>query len=309
MDPPSAPQETAQRETLARVFPEGRLLGFERLEGGISALATRWDVELADGVVQRVVLRCPTWDNRELAVQRAENEARVLRLIAGSVKAPNLVALEPRGPTLVLDYIEGAPCFTLPLSEAAVEQLACELAAVHRAADPQTLGFLPERELSVEQLLKEEPATLDDELHERQVRHLVRSWTPKRLNPPGLLHGDYWPGNVLWREGKVAAIIDWEESERGDPLADLAVARLDLLWAFGASVMDQFTRLYVARTGVRVDDLPGWDLVAALRPMSQLAKWATSYAEPPALRPDVSESTMRRDHRWFVEQATRSLGR
>ncbi len=309
MDPPSAPHETAQRATLARVFPEARLLGFERLEGGISALATRWDVELPDGVVQRVVLRCPTWDNRELAVRRAQNEARVLQLIAGLVKAPNLVALDPQGPTLVLDYIEGAPCFTSPLSEAAVEQLACELATVHRVSESRILSFLPEREMSVDQLLKVEPATLDDQLHERQVRRLVRSWTPKRLNPPGLLHGDYWPGNVLWRQGKVGAIIDWEETERGDPLADLAVARLDLLWAFGASAMDQFTQVYVARTGVRVDDLPGWDLVAALRPMSQLAKWATSYAEPPASRPDVNEWTMRRDHRWFVEQAARALGR
>jgi aminoglycoside phosphotransferase (APT) family kinase protein len=37
-----------------------------------------------------------------------------------------------------------------------------------------------------------------------------------------VLHGDYWPGNVLWRDGRLVGVIGWEEAAFGDPLADLA---------------------------------------------------------------------------------------
>jgi aminoglycoside phosphotransferase (APT) family kinase protein len=39
-----------------------------------------------------------------------------------------------------------------------------------------------------------------------------------------LLHGDFWPGNALWRDGALVAILDWEDAAIGDPLADVANA-------------------------------------------------------------------------------------
>ena len=62
-----------------------------------------------------------------------------------------------------------------------------------------------------------------------------------RRNLPALLHGDYWPGNVLWEDGRLAAIIDWEDASVGDPLVDVSNARLEILWVFGPSV-EEFTR-------------------------------------------------------------------
>jgi aminoglycoside phosphotransferase (APT) family kinase protein len=47
--------------------------------------------------------------------------------------------------------------------------------------------------------------------------------------PPVLVHGDYHYGNLIFRDGKVAAIVDWEIAQLGDPLLDvgcLAVATL-----------------------------------------------------------------------------------
>ena len=32
-----------------------------------------------------------------------------------------------------------------------------------------------------------------------------------------LVHLDYWPGNVLWRDGQVMAILDWDFASYGDP--------------------------------------------------------------------------------------------
>jgi aminoglycoside phosphotransferase (APT) family kinase protein len=85
------------------------------------------------------------------------------------------------------------------------------------------------------------------------------------------LHGDYWPGNLLWNDGKLAAVLDWEDAERGDPLADIALARLDICWAFGDA--------------------------------------ASVYAGAPISRPDIDERSMREGHRRFVAEAVKACGR
>src|SRR5689334_11201030 len=38
---------------------------------------------------------------------------------------------------------------------------------------------------------------------------------------PTLVHGDYHPGNMLFADGKVVALLDWEIAEIGQPLLDL----------------------------------------------------------------------------------------
>jgi aminoglycoside phosphotransferase (APT) family kinase protein len=38
---------------------------------------------------------------------------------------------------------------------------------------------------------------------------------------PALVHLDYWRGNVLWDQGRITAVVDWEEAAYGDPGIDL----------------------------------------------------------------------------------------
>lgn len=45
----------------------------------------------------------------------------------------------------------------------------------------------------------------------------------------------------MWRDGQLAAVIDWEDAQLGDPLADVANARLEILWAFGIEAMLRFS--------------------------------------------------------------------
>ena len=61
-------------------------------------------------------------------------------------------------------------------------------------------------------------------MRERIRDMLASAWPFPRPNPPALLHGDYWPGNILWKDGRLAAVIDWEDACLGDPLVDLAMA-------------------------------------------------------------------------------------
>ena len=89
------------------------------------------------------------------------------------------------------------------------------------------------------------PEPQDLTLSEPAVRAaLDRIWPPPLAGQPVLLHGDYWPGNTLWRDGTLVGVLDWEDAALGDPVADLANARMELTMAFGAAAADGFTRQY-----------------------------------------------------------------
>ena len=47
--------------------------------------------------------------------------------------------------------------------------------------------------------------------------------------PPTLIHMDYWPGNILWQEKQISAVVDWEEASWGDPAIDVAYCRMNML--------------------------------------------------------------------------------
>ncbi|MGT5522875.1 phosphotransferase family protein, partial [Escherichia coli] len=88
------------------------------------------------------------------------------------------------------------------------------------------------------------------------------AWPFYQQNKSVLLHGDFWPGNVLWKDGQLVAVIDWEDAQIGDPLADLGNSRLEILWASGSEAMHSFTRHYQAMTDIDFSNLPYWDLFA-----------------------------------------------
>lgn len=50
---------------------------------------------------------------------------------------------------------------------------------------------------------------------------LLRAGMPAE-GPPVLVHADYHYGNMLFREGRVVALLDWEIAQLGQPLLDLA---------------------------------------------------------------------------------------
>lgn len=151
---------------------------------------------------------------------------------------------------------------------------------------------------------------MDASLDEGHIWDILQAAWPFPLhNALALIHGDYWPGNILWQAGRLAAVIDWEDTVVGDPLADLAISRLDLLWIYGRDVMEAFTRHYLAKTALDTYSLPYWDLYAALR-LARLAgadlrRWA-AFFEPYGRR-DITEQSIRTYYLSFVTQAEKEL--
>jgi aminoglycoside phosphotransferase (APT) family kinase protein len=171
------------------------------------------------------------------------------------------------------------------------EGLVDVLAALH-AVDPGTVGLAdfgrPEGYL------------------ERQVRRWVKQWDATRIagHDPldalavdlaaavpttqrhAVVHGDYRLDNTVLdphEPGRIAAVLDWEMSTLGDPLADLGIllgywsqaddtgARLEALVVPAATVLPGFpTRRevaehYAARTGLDLTPLPWYAAFAAFK--------------------------------------------
>jgi aminoglycoside phosphotransferase (APT) family kinase protein len=289
-----------------KIAPHGSLVRAWPLHGGVSARVTALEIAHADGRTQKLIVRQhgPIDLARNPAV--ATDEFRLLQLLqTAGLPAPMPCYLDAAGeffgtPLIVIEYIEGVTVFSLADVPDILSQMAEHLALLHQTSfPPGDLAFLPDQQAHWTEKLRARPPHLDDSLQEGVIRDaLEAAWPPPRRNPTALLHGDFWPGNLLWREGRLAGIIDWEDAARGDPLIDLAVSRLDLLWAFDAAAMERFTRDYAALARLDMTNLPYWDLCAALRPANRLSEWADDAA---------AEARMRERHHVFVAQAFERL--
>jgi aminoglycoside phosphotransferase (APT) family kinase protein len=292
-------QERDLFEALARrIEPRSRLLRTWELKGGVSAQVTALEIERPDGRTERLVVRRHGAAELRRNPRIALDEFRLLELLkSAGVAAPTPRYLDSDGeifavPCLVVDYVEGAREAS-PVDETEfVGRLATVLAEIHRV-DSAEVSFLRER-VDIGAAL---PGRRPDEPPEApRIREVLESVLPlPRRNRPVLLHGDFWPGNTLWWDGRLVAVIDWEDAAIGDPLADVANARLELLWALGVDAMEAFTRRYASlATAVEFTDLPYWDLWADLRLAGRTSEWGLDA---------TTEKAMRAGHETFVAQA------
>lgn len=122
-----------------------------------------------------------------------------------------------------------------------------------------------------------------------------QQWQPLRafvaeLDPhpyeacPVLLHGDFWPQNLIWQNGKIAAILDWEDAAFGDPLSDIACAILELRYLFCEDLVQVFINAY--RHHCPIDDkrLALWHIYVAAAAQFHMANWGLEPAKEAHMR-------------------------
>ena len=204
-------------------------------------------------------------------------EAAVLRCLSGTgVPVPSVLATESDAsffgaPCLLLEWID-APHMPAPEVDPAgfaadLSPFAQALAAIHaldwRAAGLEFLG-VPEspsagfaQEIDVvEQRMRafgcdEQPL-------------LVRALSVLRASTPAggrlaLCHGDPNPFNYLFRDGKVVAVIDWEQARINDPRLDVAqlvaLAHLRGTLPFGPARENFVVQVYEGAAGETLEGL------------------------------------------------------
>jgi aminoglycoside phosphotransferase (APT) family kinase protein len=299
-----------------RLDPHSRVQRSWALSGGMSATMTALEIVGGDGSTRPVIVRRPGAAALALNPQAAEDEFRLLQVTQSlGLATPAPYDLDQPGtildtPYLVTEYIAGEPQFAPTDAADFARQFATHLATIHRAnLSRHDVSFLRTHPDGCRENDRASPNGADRLFDVARVRRLLATATLARRNAPALLHGDYWPGNVLWRDGRIVAVVDWEDACVGDPLIDLAIARLDLLWLFGDDALEQFMQQYRAHLPIDVADLPYWDVCAALR-LARLAgndlqAWTAFFA--PYGRPDITEHSFREHMRWFVAQALDQL--
>jgi aminoglycoside phosphotransferase (APT) family kinase protein len=307
MSAPPPPDPAALAQVVAAIDPALRLTASRPLAGGVSSQVTAIEAEQPGSAAQRLVVRQYGQANLLSDPHSAAHEYLLLSLLHGvslAVPCPRL-ADESRKilpvPYLVTEFIEGEVCsepsqLTVPVTDFARE-LAAFLARLHGAAVTRAAELhLADKGTVATQQLETRNARLDAALSEAAVRAaLVSIWPPPQLNRPVLLHGDFWPGNVLWRDGAITGVIDWEDAAFGDPLADLCLSRMELCMAFGTAAMRELTRAYRdLMPGLDMTALPHWDLFAALRHAGRMSAWGLATADLARLRAG---------HRAFVAMA------
>jgi aminoglycoside phosphotransferase (APT) family kinase protein len=306
-----APVSPEQAGRLVRaVRPGARLVRAWPLAGAASSQVTGIEADLADGSRFTLVLRQYGAANLRSDPHSAQTEYQLLKQLSEAglpVPRPYLAdesGTIVAGPCLLMELIDGEPVSKPADLPSFTRQFAAALAAVHDCGITRDdVPSLPGIGAQVLAELSSGPHGAGEVMPEAALRQALQAnWPPPQLTGPVVLHGDYWPGNVLWRGGQLTGIIDWEDAAFGDPLADLAIARLEIAWQSGLAAMDMFTREYLAlRPASGTATLPLWDLRAALRACEfPVESW-------PLLAGQIA--SVRAVHRQFALTAMRQLQR
>ncbi len=286
---------------IARIDPGAVLLDARRLPGGVSAEVTALAFRRPGGETRRVVVRRHGPVDLAHNPHAARDEFRLMEIAqAHRLAVPEPVFFDAScdlfpTPVVVVGFVEGSAEDAPEDIIKVVTEAARQLARIHAIPASTELNFL--RPLG--RGYGERPANLDDSMGESHIRAaLEAAWPMPVVNPASLVHGDFWPGNLLWHRGALAAVIDWEDARTGDPLADLGNVRFEFFLQHGLEAMAALTDAYRAEVSLDFSGLAYWDLCAALRPCGRIGEWG--------LEPD-EEQQLRAGHAAFVAAALSEL--
>jgi len=286
--PDGMPSPGALEEVRRLAGPAAAVAGVERLEGGQHA--ETWRVDTENPATSVVVREFPVGDLAPLREQIVLRALDGLGNLAPVLLGGDLGGRWSKHPTSLISRLDGGPDITPADPDGWARELGRALAAVHA---------LPAERLA------ELPSVFDDrggsqDLLAGPLAAAVRSrWSQITASPEVLTHGDYWSGNVVWRDGKLTGIVDWSAASRGPRGFDLGWCRLDLVLLFDERIADEFLAAYEAAAGQAVGEIRLWDCWAAARSEDTVASWVPNYA--PLGRTDLDEDVLRRRHaRWTM---------
>jgi aminoglycoside phosphotransferase (APT) family kinase protein len=270
---PMAVDHPGWTAAVAESVPGASVRGVRRIGGGMAA--ETFAIDTTDGavVVKRFGRRRP---------QAARSEWERLRF-AQRVDAPvpRPLALDTEGrwfdlPALAMTRLPGRLNLTPTDVDGWLQRLAYALVAIH---DTDTTGaegplLRPSwvRAWRPPELRSPSPLT-DHTVAAIQRRLPGVSWQPV------LIHGDFHPGNTLWRDGQLTGIVDWYESRLGPASFELARCRVDVALLLGPAAADRLTHHYAAIGGAEPADVPVFDLILGLDAVRKQTRMLRGYRQ------------------------------
>lgn len=303
------PSEEMVQALLGEIAPGSSVLAIDSLPCSLSNYTHLVEVRSANGSVSRIVIRRYAVFGNYDRGEKARREFKTFELLQrNGIPAPRPLYLDEKGailgtPGIVTSYVPGEQIASPPDPESWARSLATMLAKIHSVpCDTTTKSFLLDanseatwflRSGSVPDYMKAHP----DGAVVWQTAHDL--WPDIQQVPAGLVHIDYWSGNILWDAGRIIAIVDWEEAAYGDPGIDVAYCHMDMFLSGMGEAADEFLSVYETEVGRRVTNLGFWELAAAARPMFNPEGWITESPAKERFSQFIADARTRADQGGF----------
>lgn len=191
---------------------------------GAGSASKLWRLDSKPPVVVRLSQYYTVPDQQWSCRVAAEFAGRVPEVIPALVGADGESVFVWQGqPVTVWPFVPGTPLDSQNLDQ--LRQAAGLLAQLHQAAH-EFQG------LSVGRLVERDDSEAEGLLPDRELDQWLRAWHANSGDQPvGWMHRDFFPGNVLCRDGQIVGLVDWDEAEWGPLINELASA----VWEFAKS--------------------------------------------------------------------------
>lgn len=220
---------------LDRLAPGASLGSVRLMKGSYSNYTHLVEATKASGEHVRLIVRRYSDDYRDPAEKARVEHTTLLLLNASGLPAPVPLFLDEQGtvlgaPGIVTSFLNGSHVAFPPSRKSWANGLAATLARIHSIACGQAeVAFLLDAESVVAHFLDSEliPEKLESHPDGAAVWDTIRSLKASDHGVShGLVHTDFWMGNVLWHQNEISGVIDWDGAAYGDPAIDVAYCRM-----------------------------------------------------------------------------------
>lgn len=269
--------KTKLQKVLSSFVPGLELIHFEPLTGGVSSEVFLIEAKQNKTKI-KLVLR---YEAGPPSKNDIKNEFNLLQALANT----NIPSAEPLfidtsckildKPFMLLSFLEGD--INIPNTDNLdlITKMADQLRSIH-SINPALLPDLPIQIDPIEGLLKYLPK--GDEWME--IRNYLSSLKNTAFEGQRVfLHGDFWPGNILWAKDQIVAVIDWDYAAIGDPISDLAVSSLEMRYEFGKEGMNRLCEAYLKHSMIDNSRFSLWLISIASSTLHFINQWNLSEAK------------------------------
>lgn len=257
--------ERMQQWIIDAVDPQAVIVSARRLQRGISSLVHRISLHVEGNEVELVLRR---FDNEEWLQNEPDlalHEAESLRWAARTgVPTPRIVAFDPTGsecgiPSVLMTLLDGAVDLNPQSMEDWLDKLASTLARIHAVnADDYPWAYFSYNNAST---LETQTWSKVPEMWNAAF-DIVKG--PRPAYKPCLIHRDYHPTNILWKDDEVSGVVDWVNACRGPAGADVGHCRWNITMLYGVAAADTFLAAYERHASPAFQYEPYWDLVSLI---------------------------------------------